>query len=501
MNKIKFLSVSLVLCIVISLFAMVTPVQAQGIIIDDGVRKGEKVENNIILTGDDIVLDGDVVGDVVAIGNNFTLNGNVDGSLVVLATESEINGTVGKNLLTAAISVVLGEDADIGWDLYLLSGDIRTDPGSTIGRDLIAYTLGAQLQGDVERNTQGFIGLGPLASILWEQIKKIELPELEFPFNGPTEPGQILFAGPGFGINSISSRTMNRLDVERQQVNPIDWRALGDWALGRLRALVTFIVIGAIFMVLFPRFLEESVEVIKRKPLQSTGMGIVVFVFILASAVLIFALLIPSMLFLTLLNLNWLAAITGTLGYSSLILAMTVFVIYVFYITKVIAGYLAGKVILKRFIPSVVHFRILSLLLGGLILVLLGAIPYLGFILGVWLAILGIGAAWYVWVERRERRRLEASAASPLDASRVEEVELALDSMEVAESEFEPEAAGYEVNTVVGEEMSNPLEPELISTDDPPQKSEEDALPEGEFKAEEELTKTASKPKKHSKSS
>jgi len=448
------------------LFGMVSPAHAQGIIVDDSISKGEKIEQNVVLTGDVVRLDGSVIGDVLAIGNRFELNGEVDGNLIILATEANINGTVGRNLFNAAISTTMQPDADIGMDFYILSGDLTTNPGSTIGRDLVAYTLGAQLQGEVGRNTQGFIGLGPLASILWEQIKKIELPQIEFPFHETTP---ITFAGLNINISPIISSTLSSMGVDTQQSGGIQWDVVGEWFLARLRALAVYLVLGVIFMLLFPRFLEESAEMIWKKPLQSTGMGIVLLVFVLASFILLLGLLIPLMLFFSWITLEGLAVITGFVGYSSLILGMTLFVIYGLYLTKVIAGYLIGKRILNLAAPGAIRYRILSLLLGGILLVLIGAIPFLTIIISAWLSLVGIGAAWYVWRTRRETRHISSEEAQPMDPTRAMEVEDVLeeplsDDVMVIGEELEVDTSGteFEDSSGIGEIPEVEQSPDLV---------------------------------------
>ena len=53
----------------ISLFVMTRSAQAQGIVRSDGVPAGTTLDSDAFLTGDNIVIDGTVLGDVLAISN------------------------------------------------------------------------------------------------------------------------------------------------------------------------------------------------------------------------------------------------------------------------------------------------------------------------------------------------------------------------------------------------------------------------------------------------
>jgi hypothetical protein len=89
------------------------------------------------------------------------------------------------------------------------------------------------------------------------------------------------------------------------------------------------------------------------------------------------------------------------LGFFSLGLVATIFVLFVLYISKVIVAYLVGYAILNRFAPNVVRYKVLSLLLGLLIYVLLVWIPYLGWVIALLVTAVGLGAAWIYYREGR----------------------------------------------------------------------------------------------------
>ena len=63
------------------------------IITSDTIPAGDVIDNDVIITGTNVVIDGTVNGDVVAFGSSVTLNGTVHGSLVSVADEVASTGT------------------------------------------------------------------------------------------------------------------------------------------------------------------------------------------------------------------------------------------------------------------------------------------------------------------------------------------------------------------------------------------------------------------------
>ncbi|GAG90957.1 unnamed protein product, partial [marine sediment metagenome] len=90
------------------------------------------------------------------------------------------------------------------------------------------------------------------------------------------------------------------------------------------------------------------------------------------------------------------------IGYSSLVLAFSLFALFVFYVSKVIVSFLVGLMILERIAPNAANHKIIALILGLLIYVLLIATPYFGWAVSVIAMIFGLGAVWLVF--RGERK-------------------------------------------------------------------------------------------------
>jgi cytoskeletal protein CcmA (bactofilin family) len=170
----RWVRVALIMAVLLSgVFGIGTPASAQDIqtTVQDTVPAGTVVENDIVLLGTDVSLDGDVMGDVLAVGSNITVNGKVDGSLIAIGQNITVNGSVAGTTYSIASAMELGEQANLNRNLYSIGLDLTTQPGSAVGRDLVVLSLGAKLDGMVARQTRGIIGPLQLIQVLMEQVR------------------------------------------------------------------------------------------------------------------------------------------------------------------------------------------------------------------------------------------------------------------------------------------------------------------------------------------
>ena len=156
----------LLLCLIIAVtFMFPTSALAQGIAIEGKVGKGEVLDQNLILYGQDVVMDGVIHGDLLAFGKDVTINGQVDGSLVIIGQNVSVNGPVGGSAYVASLTNKLGSQANIVRDLYYIGTNLETQAGSTIGRDLKAISLDANLSGTVNGQVNALVGPVNLISV------------------------------------------------------------------------------------------------------------------------------------------------------------------------------------------------------------------------------------------------------------------------------------------------------------------------------------------------
>jgi hypothetical protein len=397
---------------------LVPTAQAGKIIEGDTIPVGEVIGDDVIITGDNVVVDGSVEGDLLAIANTVTINGSVDGSLVAFGGTLTINGQVGGSVYIVGGNLELGPEAVLSSNLHFLGLNVDVEAGSRVERDLVAASLGAMFAGEVGRDLRAIIGPGQLIGLILDAVNwqtgQFQAPSVPTPEPGSqsSDVGQLGTALAS--VNPVSSISYVALGSEPQdqpqvsgmadslaerdgpdaEVEPTSLEKRGE---DLVLNFVSLLVVGALVVWLLPSLLERWSENVRARPLPAVGLGLVAYIVGFAGAGLLAVLIFASGIWLLIISLGKLALVFWGVGYASLFLAFFIFVLFVSFVSKVIVAYLAGRLILNRLAPSAVQYRIISLLLGLFIYVLLRSIPILGWVIGVVVTLLGLGAVWLVY--------------------------------------------------------------------------------------------------------
>ncbi len=417
MNKLHspWVRLALILALTfVAVFGVVRTVWAGEVIDGETIPEGTVVDDDAVISGEDVVVDGDVIGDLLAFGNTVTINGKVAGSLVAAGQEVYINGQVDGTVYVAAARLELGPLAVTGRNVYYGGFRIATKEGSSVGRDLNAVAIGAQLAGQVGRKTNAIFGIVELVDKIRETITNqtsgVEAPSPALGALGAdgsslltmvnsTGKGNPGYAAPADGVSRDAA-------LESLQASSgVDWDKIGDWLVGRLAQLIVLFIVGGLALWLVPSQFDGWAQSAYHKPLPSAGLGLLTYILGYAGAIMLAVLLFFGGLAMGIAVAWELALSLWALGFSSLILAFVVFVIFVSYVSKAILAYLGGLLILDRVAPDIRGRKALALLLGLLLYVLIVAIPTLGPIIGVLVTILGLGAVWVAWLDGRRRKR------------------------------------------------------------------------------------------------
>lgn len=436
----KFKPAVFVFLTAIMLFA-VPAASAQGITYGDSVPAGQTIDDDLVLFGDSVRIQGKVLGDVIAIGREVEVSGEVEGSLIAIGQVADIEGTVRDSLYSMGLEIRTGPESVIGRSLYYLGLSLIVEEGSQIGRDLVAGTLGAQIVGEVGRGLRAVIGPLEILRLVMEAIgQPLQLRDLfssGSSFN-PTEVGldtanvqvipvsrtslSLIFMddlGKKIVISpnqpSQDSEVLTQTDdgVGSSAVD-IDLEDVGNWILARIRTLVLLLVIGLLMLWLRPSLYTDGAEKLQTKPWISLGLGLlglILAVNVLAVAGLLSLIVLLIGIWLGIISFWELAFLFWGIGFSSILLATTLFVSFAFFGTKAVVSYWVGTLILKPAGENALKYKALPLLIGLLIFVLLASIPILGWVLSIFVISLGLGATWLAWRERDESDQEETSSA------------------------------------------------------------------------------------------
>ena len=172
------------------------------------------------------------------------------------------------------------------------------------------------------------------------------------------------------------------------------------WTFDLLRSIVTLIFFGLLLGWLAPMFMKSLMEKIQSRPAASLGWGVVAYAaFFFAILVVIVAMIAGGVLFgvLTLGGLSGTVIWLGILTLSTMIVG---FVLITSFLTKIVVAWLTGKLILARFNPALAENKVWPLVIGVILIALIIALPYIGWLFGILIMFIGLGALW-IWGRER----------------------------------------------------------------------------------------------------
>jgi hypothetical protein len=397
--------------------------KADGIITDGQVPAGQTVENDAIAFSDKVTIDGNVNGDLIAFAGEVVINGDVTGSVLTIGRDITINGNVGGSVYSLGVNLDLGSASAINRNLYYGGIRLITDDGSSVERDMVVASLTAQLAGQPGRDLKAMIGLLQFIDIIREGVED-ELESQDIPLPSPdseendnqgtgieTNQPKLVFISytPGYHAESISPH-LSPNDKSPSPIAQIDTsriqnEQLVEWVVDRVEAFLTYLIVGLIFMWVFPKYFNNWANKIRTSPLSVSGYGFLALIIALNGFIvfLVIAVLILVIgLGLGYLTLWQLAIYFWGIGFSGLVLAFSIYALFVFYVSKTIVAYMVGLLIIERFTQDPMKHKALVFALGLMLYVLLAAIPYFGWVVGIIATILGVGAVLLAFRESRE---------------------------------------------------------------------------------------------------
>jgi len=409
------------------------------------IGKDDVIDDDLIITGQTVIVDGTINGDLVVTGGTIVINGTVQGSLLVAGQSLTINGTVGGALYGAGASLTLGAQAIVDRNLFFGGYSLTTEAGSLVKRDGLIGGYQAILRGEIQRDLQASVGALELNGVIgrdvnvtvgepgataptdfWRSFVQGDMPATIQPglrvgvdaqiagkltYSSLVEQASGIGAQPQGGVAYSApmpgspGKQVGDTSAAMTSVQPQN--LLMSWLWSRLRELITLLVVGGLGLWLLPKLFQRVVAQVRTVPLPATAWGFAVLILGYLAAILAMVLLIVLIFGLgrlTLAGLAWGTLWSGAAGLSAF---FSVFTLLVVYGSKVVVAYTIGRWILQRFqgddIVALTGWAQSGALLVGLLLyVLVVGIPYFGIVASVIVTLLGLGAMWLSLRERQD---------------------------------------------------------------------------------------------------
>ncbi len=417
--------------VLIAILALAFSAPAQAF---DG-RNGEKitiaadevVEGDLYVNAGQLIMDGAIKGDLVAAGSILFINGTVEGDVIAAGQSVIINGKVEDDVRMAGAVLYIGENAAIGSDVIAAGASIEAQEGSSIQGELVAAAAQILLAGNISGDVQAGAGAlelrGQFGGDVHAEVGDPEQdgggPPMSTFFDPATFGVSVPNIVPGFTVSEnakikgnleyTQSRDVNIpsnvvggsikrnepvIDLEDMEAKPTPEEIAIQWTLDLLRTIVTLALFGLLLGWLAPAFSAALMEKIQSRAAASLGWGFVAYAAFFFSILLILIVMIFGAIFFGALTLNGISGTIVWVGILALLALIIGFILAVAFVSKIITAWLGGRLLLNRLNPSLAQKKFAPLILGVVLLAILMALPFIGWIFSALAVLSGLGAIW-----------------------------------------------------------------------------------------------------------
>lgn len=398
------------------------------------IEADEVIEDDLYVGATTFTLEGTVKGDLFVSGETIVINGTVEGDLLAMGQSVVINGVVKDDVRIAGAGLQLGENASIGGDVLGGSASMEAKKGSLVEGDFLYGGAQALLAGEVMGDAmfgagalelRGAIGGNVIAEVgdaedagapptsyMWQTGISVPSVQPGFTIGEDASIGGSLsytqskdIEIPADAVSGKVTRKEPVADVDTQYVEPTPAQKAADWSFDLLRNIVTLVLFGLLLGWLAPKFIGAIMEKLQTTPAASLGWGVVSYAaFFFALLVMLTAMIVGAIIF----GVLTLGGVSGTIlwvGILAIFALIVGFVLVTSFLTKIVVGWMGGKWLLGRFNPALADHKVWPLVVGVVIVALLVALPFIGWVFGLTIMFFGLGALWLwgrdIWQARK----------------------------------------------------------------------------------------------------
>ena len=342
------------------------------------VRFESQVSGDLIGACQEMVISGQIRGNVNLAARNINIIGPIDNSFRGFAQNIEINSGIHRNLIAFAQSVNMGPGAEIGSDANIFAGQVTFE--GKIGKKLTVYaekvTIAGTVIGDLVLHSENI------------EIRPNAIIEGDFRYTSPEEIK--IPAGASIKGKTIWKKVEKGDEGKKfQAFKPITFAVhiflIFNFIFGGIIYILTLILGNAILipimflalifsgivtLALTRRRAVLAIDVMRKRPLVATGLGLLI--------ILLFP-IVTALAMLTLIGIPLAALMIFGFG-------ILLFIGFI-YTSVYIGSWLCRMIGIKKKEPSFVCF-----ITGSILLTLLSLTPILGWIIVVVTLMFGSGA-------------------------------------------------------------------------------------------------------------
>ena len=347
-----------------------------------------------------------MAGSVLFAGENASIGGDIVGAGYSLETQQ--GNTIGQDLIFTGGQI-------------LLAGDVARNVQVATGAFELSGSVGGDVSTDVGGPNRMQAGPPPTIFMPQSTIPVPSVdpgltidPSASIAGNLEYTQSEEVAIPAGVVVGTVTQTAPRRNGTAAREATPD--QQINRWVWNFLRNSVTLILIGLFLLWLFPGFVRGLSENLRARPLRSLGWGALTWAGFFVLLLLVIVTTVIGGIMFGLLTLGQLTGTVIGLGLLALLGLIVGFVLVTTFVAKVVFGAALGKWIFVRANSPLAEHRYWPMVVGVLITVAAIAllsfplIPgFLGWLLNFLVVLFGLGALW-LWGQDRWARRSRLQA-------------------------------------------------------------------------------------------
>jgi cytoskeletal protein CcmA (bactofilin family) len=307
-----------------------------------------KIKGDIVGACKTAKISGDIEGDIWIAAQSITIDANITGSTVIAAQQIDIDGVLNGEILGMCEEFKISENSQIKNNLLFYCKELSINgPLSKNAEGMCQYLyINSKIDGNVDATLEK-LELGPNASIAGNLNYKSEV---------LIEKGK---------ETKIIGKVFHKLPEPKKIESSVHWKIIF-----RIIGIISYMIIGCIIILPFKKHTNMVILEHKKNLLLSLLIGFISFV------------LLPIIILILCVTI-----IGAPLG---LLIMMFFFIIW--YISPIFLMTYIGQLIIGIFKKDATGSLFCSFVIGLVVLELLRMVPYIGFLVTVFIWFAGVGA-------------------------------------------------------------------------------------------------------------
>lgn len=366
-------AIFIALIFILPFFALAGEIAVKG---NYNLQKEETVKNDLYAIGNNVGISGTVTGDLIAIGLNVYSGGGVGEDAIVMGGTANVLSKIKGDLRLVGAKVYFG--GEVGKDLVAVAQEIQILPQAKVAGDFIAeagrVVINGEVTGDVKISGGNVYVNEKIGGNVEITADKISLgPQTQILGNFTYSSSNEAEISDEAKVNGEVIRKPIKPKSRLEKLLPTIW---GTWVLIHFAILLlSALVLHGFFRNISLRFVSHSIHHFWRSLLRG-------LVFVIAVPVLI------ALVFLTFIGIPF-----GLLG----IALYTIVLVFAYVYAPIITGSLLYH-LFKIDEAIIVNWK--TIIIGVLITIVLGYIPYIGPLVKYGLLLVALGGVYRVFYDK-----------------------------------------------------------------------------------------------------